>query len=347
MSTATVIFPSESITRYVNEYLKKSEQALFAVAYISRAAVKEIEKSLRAALRRGLQLDVVFRHGDYFTDPGALDLLHELGEARGAGRISLYPANDARFHAKFFGFRTNSKAAPVVLLGSSNLTGKALGFGSGEVNVLLESSPQATEVWDLMLGYCGDVIGPTWIDAYRARWKAVRKARSKATVKAEKATPPVPVDWRSGPLYLLNIAAEDDEQDWLDKASDARKLSRPGDLYCRSKHERDLVPEHRIIMGLDWGTLDDKGAPRSLRAVRIMYANAPITVSSGKKKGWIVRTRNVRGIRTLHLNAAQSLRLFDGKKWRIRDFWGHSDDATQRRDELHAFYDDVAAIAAT
>ncbi len=78
------------------------------------------------------------------------------------------------FHAKGYGFRVTKTAAPTVVLGSANLTGKALGVDSGELGVQLTASTLADAAWAALEDFWedGKPVTPAWFD-----WKSFGEVR--------------------------------------------------------------------------------------------------------------------------------------------------------------------------
>ena len=185
---ARVILPDESLFGQVKRSLAGAQNCLFAVAYVSNRAAGILEESIRDALKKpDFRLDIVFRYDDYWTEPTALSRLYRLAD-RARGRLTLWAARDRKFHAKFFGFRTQAKSLPSAIIGSANMTEKAMSIASGELGVFLPPARDVESAWQAMLKYRGKPIREKWIKRYRSRHKKVRKARAGINL------PPGPVD---------------------------------------------------------------------------------------------------------------------------------------------------------
>jgi HKD family nuclease len=112
---------------------RESSKADIAVAYVTEKGLDSIRSSINRAANKKSQIRIlVGLSSDAFNEPRALRRLLELHERR---KIQFgISALKNRFHQKTYIF--SGKKKPMLIIGSSNLTEKAL-KGEGELNVLI------------------------------------------------------------------------------------------------------------------------------------------------------------------------------------------------------------------
>src|SRR5436853_312460 len=136
-----------ALSGFLSSLLAKNLDCLFGVAYVDKAGLELLTDEIRWRMNKArFRLRLIFQSEDLVTEPAALEELREIGN-RGQGSIELRYALRG-FHAKAYGFRRGAHNAPTVLIGSANLTRKAIGVNSGELGVQLAESALAKEAWN-------------------------------------------------------------------------------------------------------------------------------------------------------------------------------------------------------
>ena len=178
-----ILGPEDVVGNWLVELLKRNADCLWAVAYLKAAALKKgIEAALVARVpRERFRLRIVFQDYGFGTEPEALDLLRTIGKRR-SGSIELRWSRTEAFHAKGYAFRQSAKALPQVIVGSANLTAKAIGADSGELGVRLAPTKLSADAWDVMEAFFDDakVVTNPWLEEYRTAYAAHQKASAAA-----------------------------------------------------------------------------------------------------------------------------------------------------------------------
>jgi HKD family nuclease len=183
--SAHLVRPELALRDLLKAMLGRSNEILFAVAYIDHAGVSAIRDVLAERLgRKRFRLRILFRATDLRTEPAALDELLQLATDV-PGTLAIRYSRHPKFHAKAFGFRRLRASRPAVILGSANMLQGALSTDSGELGVLLDQSSVADEAWDVMEDFWtdGQPVRSKWLAAYRKRHDDARR-KSEAANRA-------------------------------------------------------------------------------------------------------------------------------------------------------------------
>jgi len=124
----------DQILTLLRDCLAESTEALFATAFASTTGAELLRPELELFLGRAGTLDFYATlDGGAFTQPGFCKILLELTERYdGRVKVYLYPHASSLFHAKVFLFRRRD-GEWLGVVGSANLTGRALTSGNFEV----------------------------------------------------------------------------------------------------------------------------------------------------------------------------------------------------------------------
>lgn len=167
----------EPLGRVLQQALQTASRCDVVVAYVHPGGIKALEADLVDALRRGVRVRILA--GDYQggTSADALRRLLELDdEHEGLQAWFFHTETGGPFHPKAYVFHDNSGDGGVAYIGSSNLSGPALGKGI-EWNLRLVSSDDAetfravaARVEALLAHPSTKRLTREVIDAYEARW---------------------------------------------------------------------------------------------------------------------------------------------------------------------------------
>lgn len=125
------ISEDEQLSSRIHSRMTDAKEAIFATAFFTLSAYKEIEQSLISTLERGAKVFFIIGRYDYITDPKAVKKLIAL-QKKHAKNLFVYFDPDYYFHYKAYLFK--KKGSSALIVGSSNLTSKGLS-SQGEINL--------------------------------------------------------------------------------------------------------------------------------------------------------------------------------------------------------------------
>jgi HKD family nuclease len=296
------------IEGWLHTAIERNLDCLFTVAYLSDAGVKAIEAAIRERMQRPrFSLRVLFQDDDLVTEPDALDRLRRC--ARGsAGTITLKYAADPNFHAKAFGFRSSRSARSAsVIVGSANLTNKAIGIDSGELDVSVSPSKVGSELWATMVEFWneGEEIDGPWLKAYRRAYERKKAAleaaekvrrgwsRRKRRGETERAVS------ATQPLWIEHVAPEKPEVFRAARRGRDAALKNgieiPGEFVIyRDRRSASEVPTRQDVLEIRWRSDD---ADDGLSSMRVIHSPGAVRVTDprSKLKFWMVPRKAIRG----------------------------------------------------
>jgi HKD family nuclease len=124
--------PEEETFEYrLRHRLDNCQRAILATAFLTWSGFHALKDSIKAALEAGAKITFLIGRFDYVTEPRAVDALLRL-RLKHKDKLTVRFDSDYRFHYKLATFKTGG--ANVVVIGSSNLTGKGLS-SVGEANL--------------------------------------------------------------------------------------------------------------------------------------------------------------------------------------------------------------------
>lgn len=310
MQTA-FIHPAQALSSWLVSGLDQCNQALFTVAYLSEEGIEILVEALRKRLKRKTALvRILFQDHGFRTDPAAIRALQEVAKSKpGTLKLRFAGPELLRLHAKAYGFK-QGKDHLEVILGSSNVGGKALGTDSGELNVRL-AGRVATEAWSAMEEYwdAGYAVTARWLERYAKAHAKHKRAAAKAESIAKgwrgarprtvKAADP----WKDG-VYVVHDApmstAEYKAVKKRVKETRAHGVDVPeGYVTYGSKKLAQAIARQGRVLEVFWRSHDDDN--RGLKYLRFVNCGRAIRVGN-KQIGvnWVLQMKAVRGT-TVHL----------------------------------------------
>jgi HKD family nuclease len=201
-----VISETETFGRRLVARLETCSRAIIATAFFTRSGLDDFKHTLKEAVKRRANITFLLGQFDYVTEPRAVATLLKLGKIPGA-RLRVLFDHEFEFHYKVALFR--DEGHPVVILGSSNITGKGLS-SRGEDNVeIVEEAFFANRLAQDLEGRVSIALEaekhlPNYArlyDKYRqlrmARERANRAGNRKLSARTRRATPIRPLDFSS------------------------------------------------------------------------------------------------------------------------------------------------------
>lgn len=292
MGIATI--PSEqSLTSILQADLDNARSALWCVAYVDRDAVEILKPKLERLLRsKSRSLRILVKTDDFRTDPDALVTLLDLKKSS-PGLLQLSYCNQTAFHAKFYGFKT--KRFVVAIVGSANLSRKALGPDSGELGVRLTGSEHAATTWDAAerLWRNGIEITPRWLTSYRSRVEELRKKEKAAARLRAKWIPrnrslSLPPPTEKEPIWLTTTTDMTDTQSKEYQSAlkaayrnDEVDADFNGGTAYWGRHNKPPIPADALTVSLDFSRKN------TLRQIRLIRPLAPVLIQEPKRGRWI------------------------------------------------------------
>lgn len=292
--------------------LGRNNDCLFAVAYINLAAVKALADTLARRLEQTrFSLRVVFRASDLCTDPAALDELLRLKRGR-SGTLELRWSTTQEFHAKAYGFRATKASGSTVVLGSANLTAKALGMDSGELGVHLAVSTLADTAWTALEDFWeeGKPVTPAWLREYRKHYARKEKKAQKANAEVstwgkkfrrrKRFLPKQNLEIQ--PLFVDQVEpASSEEMKLVNRALDATKKSEPLKLpdnwvLCANRAAAYAVPYGRNVIQMFWFSSNASLGVKTISVVRLVKRRRVVDPKDGSVH-WILYFLPMRGAR--------------------------------------------------
>ncbi len=289
--------------------LERSNVCIFAVAYINLDAVRILADALVQRLDRArFTLRVVFRASDLGTEPAALDELLRLGKGR-KGMLQMRWSSVQEFHAKAYGFRATKAAPPTVVLGSANLTGKALGVDSGELGIQLAASTIADAAWAALEDFWkdGKPVTSAWLKEYRRRYERKEKKAFNANAEVSAWAQKFRRRRRFVPKQNLEIQplfvdqaepASAEETALVDRALERRQSESPvGDWYlCASRAEAFAIPRDKNVIQVFWYSTN---ASLGVKSISVLQLSNRLRIVDPKDRSvyWLVYFSPMRGAR--------------------------------------------------
>ena len=156
--------------------LHHSNDCLFGVAYISNPDESDLRPLFETIERRSVEskfrLRVLFRSVDVRTHPDAIASFIKLAKETN-GRIAIR-SGDENFHAKAYGFKKQRSDPAKLIIGSANLSPKAVRHLSGEMSVRISENEAAETAWEVLeslFDQGADPSIPGWMEKYRQKYE--------------------------------------------------------------------------------------------------------------------------------------------------------------------------------
>lgn len=115
-----------SFYRELSKLLQSAKYSNFdlVISFIMSSGLDLIDKHLRLALERGVNIRILTTDYLFVTDPGALGRLLDISQREHVGTLSVrvFSAGNTSFHPKAYIFTSSRTAAGVALVGSNNLS---------------------------------------------------------------------------------------------------------------------------------------------------------------------------------------------------------------------------------
>ncbi|MFG0305764.1 MAG: phospholipase D-like domain-containing protein [Phycisphaerales bacterium JB040] len=198
---------AESVKALIQTYSKSIRPARIdvAMAYVTVAGVREALSFLPDTPE---QSRWVFGLDDGVTQPGAIDLCTSWAHA--SVRVAALADTNRRFHPKVLYLHTQTPAEAFMMIGSANLTKRAL-CGNAESVVVLraenaEDRRELDRLWNEAWGL-GHAATDRELEDYRAEYEAA--SRSRRRLRRRRGNTPAPTSRRTT-VVLESDAAEID-----------------------------------------------------------------------------------------------------------------------------------------
>ncbi|MFL5348736.1 MAG: restriction endonuclease PLD domain-containing protein [Hyalangium sp.] len=292
----SVIAPEQALADLLQTRLDDANNCLWCVAYVDRQAVKRLLPALERLLKsKSRSLRFMMKTDDFRTEPEALDMLLTL-KKDSRGRLDLRYCGQPSFHAKFFGFK--SLGDLVAIVGSANLSQKALDPGSGELGVQLTGKAHAKMAWDAAERFWTDGFAITrpWLAKYRAKvekLKKMEKASSdlRESLRPRARHPRLPAPSNKEPLWFTAIShmTSDDQKTYDSALRSARRKgevdqSFSGGTVYWGFNNKPLIPAQALAVQL---TFSDHASEKLLKQVCLIRTRAPARFQDPKSKRWL------------------------------------------------------------
>lgn len=175
------------LTSIVNE-LKKCDEFLFTVAFVTNSGVTVLLNTLKELEERGIKGKIIASQYQNFSEPRALEKLLTFKNLE----LKIVTEDQSRMHTKGYVFRTGEEYT--IIVGSSNLTQFAL-CENKEWNLKVSSTSAGQIVRNTLdeFNYLYDQAVPVnqeWIDEYRRIYdqeRSIRRRTEKAIKERDKA----------------------------------------------------------------------------------------------------------------------------------------------------------------
>lgn len=291
--------------------LERHDECLFAVAYLKNDGVEAIAEVVERRLESpSFSLRIVCCASDFITDPSALRRLLDMSRRR-RGSLKLRWHKEEGFHAKAYGFKRSRRADPTVLIGSANLSGKALGADSGELGVAAIGTAMAPHAWTAMERFWDDAedVTPsrlkTYEEAYTRYRSKARAANSEVNRWRERfrrrRSTAITRSASSSSIFIEHGSSMSTEK-WEHMERVLQHAERTHDMEIAKgwyvydvRKEVEALPIHTNIVHVHWNSdTDAKLGASQIRIVRF-DGSIPVPDPNTGKTLWLVYFKAVRG----------------------------------------------------
>ena len=223
----------------IRDLLKRAKKVWIFVAYLGNTGTGEMEKTLKAACARGVDLELYCGLSQCITHPDALSRLFKMFRKTKAAKLYLWDRRQQTFHPKVYCFFSASELTLVI--GSANLThgGMENNIEISAVETVLLNSETATaiEAFRSDIADHVDLANELGISQYRRRYEIYKKKRKEAEKKAEKEIREVPeLKLEIIKSYLSRYQKDGKDQDFGKRQSHYRDARKVLDQLVDAKH---------------------------------------------------------------------------------------------------------------